>query len=64
MRNIGEIDKVIRVVIGVGVLAVGYYYNNPWGWVGLIPLGTAMAGWCPVYAIFGAQTSPIDRIKV
>ncbi|HBS26385.1 MAG TPA: DUF2892 domain-containing protein, partial [Gammaproteobacteria bacterium] len=27
-----------------------------WGWVGLVPLITALIGWCPPYAIFGIST--------
>ncbi|MEQ1711481.1 MAG: DUF2892 domain-containing protein [Hyphomicrobium sp.] len=27
-----------------------------WGWLGLIPLGTAAIGWCPPYALLGLST--------
>ena len=43
-RNIGGIDRVLRIVIGV------------WGWIGVVPLGTGAIGWCPGYLPFGFST--------
>jgi hypothetical protein len=30
--------------------------QSPWGWVGIVPLGTGIAGWCPAYSLFGIRT--------
>ena len=55
-QNIGNVDRIIRVVIGPGLIALGVYFNNWWGAIGLIPLITAAIGWCPLYVPFGLTT--------
>jgi len=53
----GTIDRVIRLVIGVGLLAWGYSTQNWLGAIGLVPLFTAALGWCPAYLPFGIKTN-------
>ena len=55
-KNVGTIDRVIRVVVGLVILTVGYYYSSWWGLVGLLPLLTAIIGYCPPYQLFGINT--------
>jgi hypothetical protein len=62
MCNIGKVDRIIRVVIGVLIIAWGLMNNNWLGAIGLIPLGTALVGWCPLYAIFGINTGCKKKI--
>ncbi|MCB1489644.1 MAG: DUF2892 domain-containing protein [Bauldia sp.] len=61
-KNIGAIDRVLRVVLGVALLAFFFLVpENPWHWVGLIgiiPLLTAVIGSCPLYTILGLSTCP------
>ena len=52
-KNIGGIDRVIRIVIGSALIAWGYTAQNWLGAIGLVPLFTAAIGWCPAYAPFG-----------
>ncbi len=47
--NVGGADRLLRIVLGVLVLALGVYYRSWWGLVGLLPLGTALLRWCPLY---------------
>ena len=47
--NMGSIDRILRFVIGVGIIGAGFYYQSWWGAVGLIFLGTSLIGWCPIY---------------
>jgi hypothetical protein len=55
--NAGSLDRALRALIGLGLIALVYVGpQTPWGWLGLIPLGTAAMGWCPLYAIFGLST--------
>jgi hypothetical protein len=63
--NMGTIDRVIRVIIGLGLLwyalmapATGY---NWIGWIGVIPLVTALVGVCPLYSILGVSTCPAKQ---
>ena len=55
--NVGVIDRVLRIVIGLGLIALVFVGpHTPWGWIGIIPLVTAVVGFCPAYALFGAST--------
>jgi len=56
MKNVGNADRVIRLVLGLVIIAVGYYYQSWWGAVGLVPIFTAAIGWCPAYLPFGINT--------
>ncbi len=55
-QNIGKTDRIIRVVIGLIVIAVGAYFKSWWGAIGLLPIITAALGWCGLYAVFGIST--------
>lgn len=60
--NIGGLDRVLRIVAGVVLLVLGAV--GPLGWwglVGLVPLGTALIGFCPVYPILGINTCPAKK---
>lgn len=56
-RNIGNAERVIRVVAGLGILSLTVIGpQTQWGFLGLVPLATGLFGWCPPYAIFGINT--------
>ena len=48
-HNVGGIDQILRIVLGVVISTIGVIYNNWWGLVGLIPLVTGTISWCPLY---------------
>jgi hypothetical protein len=59
--NIGRIDRALRSLVGVVLLAwaLGYLPNvtpSAWGWIGLVPLITGLVGYCPAYALIGVDT--------
>lgn len=54
--NVGSLDRTLRIIIGLLILAAGFYFQNWFGLIGLIPLGTALMGWCPAYLPFGIST--------
>lgn len=64
-RNVGSIDRIVRIVIGLGLLWYALYatptgYN--WiGWIGVVPIITALIGNCPLYSILGVTTCPAKR---
>jgi hypothetical protein len=61
MTNEGAVDRTIRVVVGVGLLALTFVGPRTWlGLIGLVPLGTGILGYCPLYGLFGISTCP-DR---
>lgn len=55
-QNMGSTDRIIRAIVGVAILAAGYYFKSWWGLIGLIPLGTAFVSFCPAYLPFGLST--------
>ena len=63
MKNVGGIDRILRIVVGlvlVGLAATGSV--GWWGWIGVVPLLTGLLGSCPAYKLLGMNTCPIkDR---
>ncbi len=61
--NIGSWDKILRIVVGVGLLALGAFGPiGRWGLIGLIPLLTGVVGSCSLYTLFGMSTGPSRKI--
>lgn len=60
-KNVGTTDKIIRIVIGLGIAAAGVYYQSWWGLLAIIPLGTAFLNFCGLYSIFGISTCPAKK---
>ena len=56
-KNVGTIDRVLRIVAGLVLigLAVGGIIGW-WGWIGVVPIATALIGWCPAYTLLGIKT--------
>lgn len=57
MRNVGGVDRVVRIVAGLGILSLAFIGpKTVWGYIGLAPLATGLIGWCPAYMPFGIKT--------
>ena len=56
-QNMSGIDKKARIVIGLGIIALGLYYKSWLGLIGFIPIIIAYINWCPIYAFFGYSTN-------
>ncbi|HVU35022.1 MAG TPA: DUF2892 domain-containing protein [Opitutaceae bacterium] len=54
--NVGTVDRVIRVVVGLVILGVGLYCQSWWGLIGLLPIATAILRFCPGYLPFRINT--------
>jgi hypothetical protein len=60
MKNVGKIDRIIRVILGLGVLSLLFLINGNLkfiGLIGIIPLVTGLLGFCPIYALFHLSTN-------
>ncbi len=55
-KNVGSADRVVRVVLGLVIIALGLIYQSWWGLIGIVPLLTAAVGYCPAYVPFGIST--------
>jgi hypothetical protein len=62
--NVGNVDRVIRVVVGIALLALIFILDGAarwWGLIGLIPLVTGLVGVCPAYKLLGMSTCPMEK---
>lgn len=58
--NVGGLERTVRIVLGIILLAVGLIFKSWWGLVGLIPLITGLFRWCPLNALFKRNTSEVN----
>ena len=55
--NIHPIERVLRGIVGAAVVSLVFVGpKSYWGLLGLIPLATALIGWCPPYTMLGINT--------
>lgn len=63
--NMGLIDRLARVVIGLVLIAYALKFgfsDTGWnwvGWIGIVPILTALVGYCPAYSILGLNTCSV-----
>jgi len=56
-KNVGMVERFIRVVVGLGVLSLAFIGpQSPWGYIGIVPILTGLIGWCPPYQLLGIST--------
>jgi len=58
-QNVGGIDRTLRVIVGLAVVAWGVMAQNWFGAIGIIPIFTAAIGWCPAYLPFGLSSCKV-----
>jgi len=57
--NIGSTDRLLRIAVGVVVLALFFVLDGNARWlalIGIVPVATGLFRWCPAYALFGVDT--------
>ncbi len=64
-KNVGQIDRILRIVIGVALLA-GFFLNADaaYRWlylIGIVPLATGLMGSCAIYSVFGFSTCQMKK---
>lgn len=63
-RNIGNIERIVRIVAGLGILSLTFVGPQSWwGLLGIMPLLTGIVGWCPPYALLGINTCSKKEIE-
>lgn len=61
-RNIGTIDRVLRILVGVVLIALTVNGTiGWWGWLGVIPLLTGLVRTCPAYSLLGVSTCGVKK---
>ena len=59
--NEGTVDRVLRVIVGIALLAWFFFDQGSGFWyyaklIGILPLLTGLVGMCPLYAVLGLST--------
>jgi hypothetical protein len=61
-RNEHPMDRLLRAALGIALISLAFIGpRTAWGFVGLVPLLTALAGSCPLYTLFGISTCPTRK---
>jgi hypothetical protein len=62
MNNVGQIDKIIRIVLGLALIALVFVGpQTPWGWIGVVLVVTGLVGFCPAYKLIGVNTCGMKK---
>jgi len=57
-KNVGSIDRILRIVLGLAILALAFVGpKTPFGYAGIILIITAFINFCPIYAVLKLNTS-------
>ncbi len=60
--NVGSTDKIVRIAVGAILILLALVGTiGWWGWIGVVPIATALMGWCPAYTLFGIKTCPTSK---
>lgn len=60
-KNVGGIDKIARIVVGIALIVWAIAGGPVWAWIGLLPLATGLLGWCPAYTLLGIKTCQMKK---
>jgi hypothetical protein len=66
-ENIGTRDRILRVLVGLAVLSTLFWVDGSIRWfglIGLVPLGTALFGTCPLYTALGLTSCAEDDLSI
>ena len=60
--NVGGIDRVLRIVVGLTLIAMAITGAvGAWGWIGVVLVATGLIGWCPAYLPFGLSSCKVRQ---
>jgi hypothetical protein len=65
--NIGSVDRIVRLVLGVVIILLGIYFKSWWGIIGIVPVITGLLNFCPAYSLIGVSTKKkveTEKLKV
>lgn len=62
--NVGVVDQIIRIVIGLALLSLLLFIESNWkylGLIGIVPIFTAFIKFCPLYTLLGINTCKVKN---
>ena len=61
--NVGGVDRILRIVAGIALILWALAGGPLWAWIGIVPLGTALFGFCPLYPLLGMNTCAAKKAQ-
>lgn len=62
MANVGGMDRVLRIVLGLALILGALSGSlGVWAWIGVVPLLTGLFRYCPAYRLIGLNTCPLKK---
>ncbi|HEY6898640.1 MAG TPA: DUF2892 domain-containing protein [Rhodocyclaceae bacterium] len=59
--NVGGIDRALRIVAGLALIAWALMGGPVWAWIGIVPLATGAISFCPLYPLLGLNTCAMKK---
>ncbi|MDP2809239.1 MAG: DUF2892 domain-containing protein [Rhodocyclaceae bacterium] len=59
--NVGSVDRALRIVVGLALVAWALMGGPIWAWIGIVPLAAGASGICPLYSLIGINTCPAKK---
>lgn len=60
--NVGGIDRALRILVGLALLAWVLFFAGPvWAWLGVVLLATGLFSFCPLYTLLGMNSCPRNK---
>jgi hypothetical protein len=59
--NVGNIDRIIRILAGLALIAWALMGGPVWAWIGVVPLATGLFKFCPAYSLLGVNTCGLKK---
>lgn len=54
--NVGSVDRLLRIIIGLVIALLGVVFDSWWGLIGLVFIATGLFKFCPLYVPFKIST--------
>ena len=54
--NVGSLDRIVRILAGIALIAWALMGGPVWAWIGVVPLATGLLKICPAYSLLGINT--------
>ena len=70
IKNVGSIDKILRLILAVGLFGLFFILEGNaryWGLLGFVPLITGLINYCPAWHLLGINTEvsvKTDKLKL
>lgn len=65
--NVGGADRIVRIILGLVIIILGFIFKSWWGVIGFVPVITGLLNFCPAYTLLGVSTKKkinTEKLKV